>query len=98
VSGNARVSGDAQVSGNARVYGNALVSGNARVYGNALVSGNAWVFLPLNFDNPLVASLVNLGACSEALAWVGTRNIDQAWAECANEDWRQWLRMRGLHT
>jgi carbonic anhydrase/acetyltransferase-like protein (isoleucine patch superfamily) len=48
-SGNAWVSGDAQVYGNARVSGNALVSGdawvfgNAQVYGNARVYGNAWV-------------------------------------------------------
>ena len=44
VYGNARVSGDAWVSGNAEVYGNARVSGNARVYGNAEVYGNAWVY------------------------------------------------------
>ena len=49
VSGDAQVYGDALVSGNARVYGDARVSGNAqvygdaRVYGNALVSGDAWV-------------------------------------------------------
>ena len=43
VSGNAQVSGDAWVSGNARVSGDAWVSGNARVSGNAWVSGNARV-------------------------------------------------------
>ena len=37
-------SGNAWVSGNAQVYGNAWVSGNAKVYGNAQVSGNAWVY------------------------------------------------------
>ena len=42
-SGNAWVSGDAQVSGNARVFGDARVSGNAQVCGDARVSGNAWV-------------------------------------------------------
>ena len=42
-SGNAWVSGDAQVYGNASVSGNARVSGNAWVSGNARVSGNAWV-------------------------------------------------------
>ena len=48
-SGNAWVSGDAQVSGNAwvygdaRVYGGARVYGDAQVYGGARVSGNAWV-------------------------------------------------------
>ena len=49
-SGNAWVSGDAEVSGNARVFGDAWVSGdaevsgNARVFGDAEVSGNARVF------------------------------------------------------
>ena len=43
VSGNAEVYGDARVSGNARVYGDARVSGDAEVYGNARVSGNAEV-------------------------------------------------------
>ena len=49
-SGNAWVSGNAQVSGNAWVYGNALVSGDAwvrghaRVCDNAQVSDNAWVY------------------------------------------------------
>ena len=49
VSGNAQVSCDAEVYGNAQVYGDAWVSGdarvcgNARVFGNALVSGDAWV-------------------------------------------------------
>ena len=36
-------SGDAWVSGDAQVYGNAWVSGDARVYGNAQVYGNARV-------------------------------------------------------
>ena len=37
------LSGDAWVSGDAQVYGDAWVSGNARVYGNAQVSGDARV-------------------------------------------------------
>ena len=50
VSGNAQVSGDARVSGHARVcdnawvYGHARVCDNAWVYGNAQVCGNAWVY------------------------------------------------------
>ena len=40
-SGNAWVSGDAEVYGNARVYGDAWVYGNARVSGDAEVYGNA---------------------------------------------------------
>ena len=44
VYGNALVSGDAWVSGDAQVYGNALVYGDALVYGNAQVYGNALVY------------------------------------------------------
>ena len=40
---NVNQSGDAWVSGNAEVSGDAWVSGNAEVSGNATVSGNAWV-------------------------------------------------------
>ena len=43
VSGNAQVCGDAKVSGDAKVYGDAWVSGDAKVYGNAQVSGDAKV-------------------------------------------------------
>ena len=43
-SGDAWVSGDAEVSGDARVYGNARVSGDAWVYGNARVYGDAEVY------------------------------------------------------
>ena len=43
-SGDAWVSGNAQVFGDARVYGDAWVSGNARVCGDALVFGDAWVY------------------------------------------------------
>ena len=43
VSGNAQVSGDAQVYGDAQVSGNAWVSGDAKVSGNAQVSGDAKV-------------------------------------------------------
>ena len=44
VSGNAEVYGNAMVSDNAWVYGNARVSGNAEVYGNAVVYGDAEVY------------------------------------------------------
>ena len=44
LSGDAWVSGDAEVYGNAWVYGNAEVYGDARVYGNAWVSGDARVY------------------------------------------------------
>ena len=103
VSGNARVSGDARVSGNARVGGDAAVSGNAvvygdaRVYGNATVSGDAGVSGPVEFSNPLVAALVNLGACTEALQFIGKRSLVEAWGACDREDWKNWLRARGLN-
>ena len=38
------MSGDAWVSGDAQVSGDAWVSGDAQVSGNARVSGNAWVY------------------------------------------------------
>ena len=44
VSGDAEVYDDAWVYGNARVSGDARVYGNARVYGDAEVSGNARVY------------------------------------------------------
>ena len=44
VSGNAQVYGDAWVYGDARVSGNAQVYGDAWVYGDAQVYGNAWVY------------------------------------------------------
>ena len=44
VTGNALVSGDARVTGNAEIYENAKVYGNALVTGNAEVSGNAKVY------------------------------------------------------
>jgi hypothetical protein len=44
LSGDAWVSGDAQVYGDAWVSGDAQVSGSARVYGDARVSGDAQVY------------------------------------------------------
>ena len=45
-SGNAWVSGNAEVSGNAWVYGNAEVSGNARVFGDAQIENSAhWLII-----------------------------------------------------
>ena len=44
VSGNAQVSGDAKVSGDAQVYGDAQVSGDAKVYDDAWVCGDAKVY------------------------------------------------------
>ena len=35
--------------------------------------------------------LVARDACSDAVEWVGTRTIEQAWAECERGDWMLWL-------
>lgn len=34
--------------------------------------------------------LIKLGACSEAVYWVGDRDIKTAWAECERADWMIW--------
>ena len=51
VSGDAQVYGDAWVSGDARVYGDAQVYGDAWVYGNAQVYGDAWVYGDAQIDS-----------------------------------------------
>jgi len=35
--------------------------------------------------------LVKMGACEDAVAWVGDRDITAAWAECERADWMLWL-------
>jgi len=42
----------------------------------------------------LCNDLMRLGACSEAIAWVGTRDLARAWEECARGDWMLWLASR----
>jgi hypothetical protein len=32
-----------------------------------------------------------MGACREAVDWVGDRELPQAWAECERADWMLWL-------
>lgn len=32
-----------------------------------------------------------MGACPEAIEWVGTRTLKKAWAECQRGDWMLWL-------
>ena len=32
-----------------------------------------------------------MGACSEAVAWVDNRTLEQAWAECERSQWMLWL-------
>lgn len=36
-------------------------------------------------------SLKKLGACPEAVQWVGERDLPTAWAECERADWMLWL-------
>ena len=38
--------------------------------------------------------LRRMGACGEAIAWVGERTLEQAWAECKNPHWMLWLASR----
>ena len=35
--------------------------------------------------------LIKMGACEDAVAWVGDRDITAAWAECDRADWMLWL-------
>jgi hypothetical protein len=35
--------------------------------------------------------LKSLGACSEAIAWRGKRDLKTTWAECERGDWMLWL-------
>ena len=73
VYGDARVCGDAWVYGNARVYGDAWVYGNARVYGNAQVSGNAQVYGNAWDKSPLYiqGSLFSLTNCKYGYVKIG---------------------------
>ena len=36
-------------------------------------------------------TLRQIGACSEALAWVGQRTAADAWRECKSSEWMLWL-------
>lgn len=41
--------------------------------------------------------LIAIGACDDAVAWVGDRTLEQAWAECGVPGWMMWLcRKTGL--
>lgn len=35
--------------------------------------------------------LIELGACDEAVEWVGRRGIRRAWTECEHGGWMMWL-------
>jgi hypothetical protein len=40
--------------------------------------------------------LRKLGACKEAIAWVGDKTLRQAWDECPCADWMLWLYQRHI--
>lgn len=48
-------------------------------------------------NKKLFGLMGKLGACHEALNWIGERNLATAWAECERADWMLWLcaRMEG---
>ena len=35
--------------------------------------------------------LIEMGACSEAVDWVGDKTLAEAWATCERADWMLWL-------
>ena len=35
--------------------------------------------------------LIELGACEEAIQWVGDRTLEEAWTDCHRGDWMLWL-------
>jgi hypothetical protein len=39
----------------------------------------------------LSEKLTKMGACEEAVEWVGDKTLDEAWAECERGDWMLWL-------
>ena len=48
---------------------------------------------------PLQQQLTQLHACPEAVAWVGTRTLPEAWHDCERGDHMAWLAMKlGLDT
>ena len=40
---------------------------------------------------PLTKQLRALGACADAVEWVGDRTLAQAWSECHRADWMFWF-------
>jgi len=31
--------------------------------------------------------LIEMGACAEAIEWVGNKTLEEAWSECEHCDW-----------
>jgi len=48
-------------------------------------------------NTPVAPLLRELGACGDAVQWVGNRDLPTAWRECQRADWMLWLcsRMEG---
>jgi len=42
-------------------------------------------------EKTLSERLTAMKACSEAVEWVGNRNLTEAWRECERADWMLWL-------
>ena len=39
----------------------------------------------------LKAQLIEMGACKEAVEWVGRKQLKTAWEKCGRADWMLWL-------
>ena len=44
----------------------------------------------------LIDQLKKMGACKDALDWIGDRDLSEAWAECQRADWMLWLAERAV--
>lgn len=42
-------------------------------------------------NKQLTKQLTAMGACKDAIEWVGERDLKTAWAECERADWMLWL-------
>jgi hypothetical protein len=42
-------------------------------------------------DTPFQSFLARRRACDEGRAWVGSKTPEQAWEECENGEWMDWL-------
>jgi hypothetical protein len=42
-------------------------------------------------NKTLLARLKKLNACTEAVNWIGARDLETAWDECPRLDWMLWL-------
>jgi hypothetical protein len=43
---------------------------------------------------PFRGRLIKMGACPEAVEWVGSRGLSAAWRECERADWMLWFAAR----